>query len=195
MSAEDPAVRLFVALSVPADVREKLAAVQQELRDRLPPKTVRWTRRDNMHLTLRFLGAVASSRVESLQASLASVTDGFGAFQLQGTRLGCFPGLRYPRVLWAWITDGEQRLLRLFEKTAAATSDFAEAPCEQRFTGHVTLGRIKSINRPAANVLAGFVESAVDRRFGEWTASSVHLIRSELSPQGSRYTTLAEFPL
>lgn len=195
MSAEDPTLRLFVALPVPDKVREKLAAVQQDLRDRLPPKSVSWTRPDNVHLTLRFLGAVAGSRLESLKTSLGSAVHGFGSYQLLCTRLGCFPSLRYPRVIWAWVTDSEQRLLQLFEKVAAATKDFAENPPEERFTGHITLGRIKGIKRPAANILAEYVERAVDQKFGEWTANSVHLIRSELSPLGSRYTTLAEFPL
>jgi 2'-5' RNA ligase len=65
----------------------------------------------------------------------------------------------------------------------------------QEFTGHVTLGRIQRFQRADAEILVKAASRAAGQFFGEWTADTVELIRSELSSGGSRYTTLAAIPL
>jgi len=195
MSAGAEKLRLFLALPVPAEIKTSLSAAQDELRRLLPPRTASWTRAENMHLTLRFLGDVNGQRVEALIAGVRSVTTGFGAPPLVAERLGVFPDLRYPRVVWAWVHDEVDRLLELQRRLLAATNEFTSERAEEKFTGHITLARIKQIKRPQAEVIASFLQRAVNRRFGEWTGEHLELVRSELSPDGSRYTCLARFPL
>jgi RNA 2',3'-cyclic 3'-phosphodiesterase len=110
-------------------------------------------------------------------------------------RLGCFPSLRFPRVVWAWVHDADEKLPPLVERLNEAVAPFAARPAEARFTGHVTLARPKRIKRPAAERLAKFVGQAVGRRFGQWRADELELIRSERPDTGSRYTVLAKIPL
>ena len=195
MSAGAEKLRLFLALPVPSEVKAGLSAAQDELRLLLPRRTAGWTRTENMHLTLRFLGDVDGQRVEALIASVSSVMDGFGALPLVAERLGVFPDLRYPRVVWAWVHDEADRLAELQRRMVTATNEFTCERAEEKFTGHITLARIKQIKRPQADVIASFLQSAINRRFGEWTSEHLELIRSELSPDGSRYTCLARFPL
>jgi 2'-5' RNA ligase len=76
-----------------------------------------------------------------------------------------------------------------------AVAGFAEQPAEARFVGHITLARPKLIKRAGAEKLRRFLDEAVAMRFGTWQAEGVELIRSELSAQGSRYTTLDVFRL
>lgn len=193
MSAEK--LRLFLALPIPAEVKASLSAAQEELRRALPPRTASWTRSENMHLTLRFLGDVSRDSVPALVQGLASATANFGEMRLTAERLGCFPDLRFPRVLWTWVHDDAERLAEFQRRVVAATSEFTRERAEDKFTGHITVARIKSIKRPQAEVIASFLKGAVDRRFGIWMADRLELIRSELSPQGSRYTTLKKFLL
>jgi len=148
-----------------------------------------------MHLTLRFLGNVATEHLDELSRRLRVATASFGALHLRCERLGCFPDLRYPRVVWTWVHDTEERLAQLHRCVEAAVGCFAEKPAEAHFVGHVTLARPKQINRADARQLAEFVESAVNRQFGTWECREAELVRSELSPSGSRYTTLDVFPL
>lgn len=187
--------RLFVALAVPEAVKAELARAQRELRELLPPHSAVWTRPDNLHLTLRFLGKVDGVRVVELQERLRDGVAGFGGMNLICERLGCFPDLRFPRVVWAGVHDADSQLLVLARRVNEAVALFAEKPAEKGFSGHITLARPKLIRRPPALKLAEYVEAAVDRRFGQWRASEVELVRSELSPGGSRYTTLAKCPL
>jgi hypothetical protein len=102
MSAGAESFRLFLALPIPAEVKASLSTAQDELRQLLPARTASWTRAENMHLTLRFLGDVDGQRVEALIASVRSATAGFGALPLVSELLGAFPDLRYPRVTSRW---------------------------------------------------------------------------------------------
>jgi 2'-5' RNA ligase len=121
---------------------------------------------------------------------------GFGALELICERLGCFPHPRYPRVVWAWVHDqSDERLAELNRRIDNAVAAFAEQSAEARFVGHITLARPKLIKRDTAEKLKRFLDEAVAMRFGTWPAEGVELIRSELSAQGSRYTTLDVFSL
>ena len=188
-------LRLFLALPVPSEIKSALGTAQNDLRNLLAPRAASWTKPGNMHLTLRFLGDVGSDQTEAMIASITTATTAFGALPLVAERLGAFPDLRYPRVIWAWVHDGGDRLAELHRRVVAATDDFTQECAQEKFTGHITLARVQQINRPQAEIIASFVKSAVNRRFGAWTASHLELIRSELSPGGSRYTCLARFSL
>ena len=191
MSGEAQTQRLFVAITVPEEVKSRITEARDELRAMLPPAVAAWVRPENMHLTLRFLGNVDESKIESLKASLTQVLSGFGAIPLISERLGCFPDLRYPRVVWAWVYDNAERLAQLQRRVAEATDAFTHEPADSRFVGHITLARLRQIKRPQAEIIGAFVNGAVRRMFGKWTGDRVELIRSELAPGGSSYTTLA----
>ena len=195
LSPESKTIRVFVAVQLPGFVRDALRAVQSELMATLPRDSAAWTRPANMHLTLRFLGAVDSTKLSNLSQSLRAAVAGFGPSNLICERLGCFPDLRFPRVVWAWVHDGCERLNELHQRVDAAVASFATKPAEARLVGHVTLARPKQIKRPDAERLAEFVKRAVDREFGRWRCQEVALMQSELLPAGSRYTTLDVFPL
>lgn len=187
LSLEPKVSRLFIAIELPAAVRATLMEVQRELKLFLPRNSTAWTQPENMHLTLRFLGNVASTRIPELAVKLAAAVAGFREFEVACERLGCFPDLRHPRVVWAWVHDAGERLAQLHRQVDEAVKGFAGQPAEERLVGHITLAQPKQISRPAADQLAQFVAHAATRRFGDWRVSSVALIRSQLSPTGANY--------
>lgn len=149
-----------------------------------------------MHLTLRFLGNVAATKVPEISHRLRESLSGFGSMELNCSRLGCFPDSRFPRVVWAQVRDeADARLTLLHRQVNDAVARFAEKPAEGRFVGHITLARPKGIKRADADNLRRFLESQDGIRFGTWRCETVELIQSELSQQGSRYTTLDAFRL
>ena len=145
--------RLFVAVTVPEGVKAKMEEAQAELRRVLPQRSVRWARREQFHLTLRFLGDVEAARVEALAEAIRAACRGFGALHLRAERLGFFPDLRYPRVAWVGVRDEAEQLPRLQQTVEAATEGFTTEEKKERFTGHITLARIKGIKRPEAEAL------------------------------------------
>ncbi len=195
MSTQEQKLRLFVALAVPEEVKTHLVAMQSELRRQLAPLLASWTRPESMHLTLHFLGDVESSRVDALVANLAAALTGFGPLSLAAQRLGCFPDARSPRVLWVSVEDRVDRLTELQRRIVTASAGFGREPAEKTFVGHVTLARARQFNRWQSGILADSVKRAQNLCFGEWRSDQIHLMRSELSPGGSRYSCLASLPL
>jgi 2'-5' RNA ligase len=206
------ALRLFVAISPPEDVKDRIEKVQQQLRGVVPKHIVRWTKREQFHLTLKFLGNVVETRVNELIEALRAAGRGAEALHLRAEKIGFFPGARVPRVLWVGVHDEKDALPRVQKRVETSVENFAVAPGtaavpaasspagrqrsqEKAFTGHITLGRIQQVRRSESEILSKAVNNIADPFFGEWTANHVELIRSELLSGGSRYTTLAEIPL
>ena len=202
-------LRLFVAISPPEEVKDQIEKAQQRLRGALPGNIVRWTKREQFHLTLKFLGNVAETHVNELAEVLRTACQCAGALRLRAERIGFFPGARMPRVLWVGVHDErdllpplqqiiEQRVEHFTAASETPAVPAASSPAgrrrsqEKAFIGHITLGRIERIRRSEAETLAKAASDIADPFFGEWTASHVELIRSELLSGGSRYTTLAE---
>jgi 2'-5' RNA ligase len=187
--------RLFIALAIPDAVKETIEATQAELRRLLPPKAARWTRREQFHLTLRFLGNVAASRVEELVEACRSACQSFSPLYLCAGRIGFFPKAREPRVVWVGISDLDDRLAAMWNAVQSATQPFTSEPPESGFTGHVTLARVNRLTRDQAGHLAASAAKFEQTVFGEWTTGQLELMRSELLPEGARHSVLALFPL
>ena len=101
-------LRLFIALTVPEDVKTEIEKAQAALRRALPEGRVRWTKREQLHLTLKFLGNVDAQRFEPLVDAMRGACQGFGALELRAEGIGFFPDLRLPRVVWAGVRTPRQ---------------------------------------------------------------------------------------
>ena len=195
MSAAATTIRAFLALPIPETVKAEIERAQDELRQALPKPCARWTRREQFHLTLCFLGNVATTRVPELTEAVGAACRGFPALKLRAERIGCFPDTRFPRVVWVWVHDDANQLAALQKAIAQAAEKFAASQLEKDFTGHATIARTHGIKRPHAQILANLAHRMSGRFFGEWTADKVELLRSELSADGARHSVVAIFPL
>lgn len=193
MTNENPAerYRLFIAVAVPDSVKTEIEKVQGKLQSVVPSNCVRWTRREQFHLTLKFLGNVEAPRVEELAEALRQTCKDFPALHVQARRIGFFPGPRRPRVIWVGMEDLRGQLSLLQGAVESISSPFTQEKGEGEFAGHVTLGRVKFTQRPHAEALARMALDLADAVFGEWTVEEVELIRSQLSSEGPAYTTIA----
>ncbi len=186
--------RLFVAITVPEEVRAKILKAQDRLRKLLPEQAARWARPEQFHLTLRFLGQVEAGRIEPLEAALRGACAGFGPLRLIASRIGFFPRPRSPRVVWVGVADEQQVLPAVWSAVQSATNAFTTEAPEDKFVGHITLARIKSIRPREAQAMAAQAEELAEAAFGQWTATGLEIIRSQLSPTGARYSTLKSIP-
>jgi len=197
MADDDSAekLRLFVAIPIPEPVREEMIRVQRELQPLAPPDSVRWTKPDQLHLTLRFLGSVPIHSVAALENSLAGACAGFRPFHLSAKGIGFFPDVHAPRVIWVGIEDGDKILADLQAAVERALSPFAENPVPERFLAHATLGRFQKYRRHRTERLVPRALAHDGHSFGDWQVEGIGLFRSELSPAGARHTSLATFRL
>src|SRR3972149_198825 len=123
LESEDERLRLFVAIDLPEDVRESLGRLQTDLR-RHDLSSLRWTRPEGVHLTLKFLGATPAPWVTATEAALARAVRGIPSFRLTLGAPGTFGGRRGPRVLWV---DVEGELQPLQPLQAAVERELAAA--------------------------------------------------------------------
>jgi 2'-5' RNA ligase len=188
-------LRLFIAIPIPEPVRDEIIRVQREMQPLAPRGAVRWTRPDQFHLTLRFLGDVPVAGLEKLKESVNAVCRSAQPLQMRAEGVGFFPNPHSPRVVWVGMDDQAGLLVDLQKRIETAIRPFTAEPGEKNFSGHATLGRLKNLKPPDARKLAAHAQTVKDRTFGEWTAHEIEIIRSELSPAGARHTTLVVFRL
>ena len=188
-------LRSFIAISIPEPVRDEIIHVQRELQPLAPQGAARWTRPDQFHLTLRFLGDVPAAGLGKLKESVNAVCRSARPLALRAEGIGFFPNPHSPRVVWVGIDDQAGLLVDLQKRIEIVVRPFIAEPGAEHFAGHATLGRLKNLKPPDARKLAAHAQTVKDRTFGEWTADKIEIIRSELSQAGARHTTLATFRL
>ncbi len=188
-------LRLFIAVAVPLDVRKEIERAQGQLRRSAPPGAIRWTRPEQFHVTLKFLGEVPSALVAALEQSVSKVCSNCPAMQLSASCIGFFPSAQRPRVIWAGAGDNRRRLAELYRQMDEAVRPIAPAGKPERFAGHITLGRFKPGRHTAIEKLLERATTLRDRQFGDWLAGEVEIVRSELTSAGAMHTPLASFPL
>ncbi|HEX6989055.1 MAG TPA: RNA 2',3'-cyclic phosphodiesterase [Bacillota bacterium] len=187
----DPSIRCFLAVPVGERVREALARWLRTIRGRLP--NARWVDPQHYHLTIKFFGEQPAAAVERLAAALAGGVAGFGAFEVEITGFGAFPGLDRPRVLWAGVGAGADDLRRLAGIVDAALVG-RDIPADRRdFHPHLTLARFRVPAR--GRDLPPEVLQDLRRPWGRFEIDRVDLMQSRLTPNGAQYSILHSFPL
>ena len=170
-------LRTFVALELPAEVKEAVAALQDR---RLPG--VRWVEPEGVHVTLKFLGPTPEDAVARIGEALARAAAGRGPLRLTTTGIG-----RFPRALWLGLGGDVEGLIALRDAVEREMSPLGWPTDDRPFRAHLTLGRLRS---EAAGVPP--IEAPPALAF---EASEVSLMQSELSPKGARYSRLLAVPL
>ena len=146
-----------------------------------------WVATGNLHLTVKFLGAVAEDRIEAVASALTRALA--GAFDAQVEGLGAFPSATRPRVVWAGVTAKAGTMGDLAGRVDDALAALGFSREVRPFSPHITLGRVRLPGRIPA--LTEALRGAASRGFGGLRVVRVSLMRSELSPRGARYTELA----
>jgi len=103
-------VRAFVAIDVPGELLREIRVLQARLERELPKNAVRWTAAEQIHLTLKFLGNIASADLDKLEAALAAICQCAKPFRLRAKALAGFPNPARPRVFWLGLEDELQPL-------------------------------------------------------------------------------------
>jgi 2'-5' RNA ligase len=180
-----------VAILLPDALRAALAAEIERLGSRA--RGVGWVAPENLHLTLKFLGGIEPPRVERVAAALQATAAAAAPFELALRGVGAFPSPARPRVIWAGVHAGADTVAALAARVDDALGPLDFPRDERPFSAHVTLGRRREPRRDPA--LAEALAAGAERDFGRFRVEQVTLMRSDLSPNGARYTALAAWPL
>ncbi len=183
-------MRLFVAVPFPAGVKNELGKLidnWQREKDK-----VGWVKKENLHLTLKFLGETPVEKLEALKTNLSSNLKTPSAFTLSLSGAGAFPNLNRARVIWIGVSEGKEKLAELAQKVEEATRPLGFPAEEREFSAHLTVGRVKN-NRLSERLLTKVRACTFEVK--GIIVSEVVLYQSELAPGGSSYTPLVRFEL
>jgi len=197
------AVRTFIAIELPQEVREYLESRQTDLAN--AGGDVKWVRPDDIHLTLVFLGNVPVEEIAAVAAAVRGAAASMGPIRLQAGGAGCFPPHGRPRVVWIGIEEPTGALARLQSAVAEATERFAEKPERREYKAHLTVGRVRgpassrcvgTTPRQAggAEELSEAVAALADAEGPEFEAAEVVIFESVLAREGPMYMPLARVP-
>jgi 2'-5' RNA ligase len=179
-----PTERLFISLPLPPAVREALATLAQ------PLSGITWTRPEQLHVTLRFLGDVPVETIEPITTRLADVRVAPFILPLEG--VGSFPPHSPPRVLWLGTGSGHPRLFQLRQRVDDALLATGLPLDVRSFVPHVTLARV---TEKAAATAVHWLHAQRDASAPPFQVEAFDLCASELRPGGAVHTLKQRFPL
>jgi 2'-5' RNA ligase len=151
---------------------------------------VNWTRPEQLHVTMRFIGDTPETKLDSVLARLATVQ--VASFLLPVEGVGTFPPNRPPRVVWAGTGSGHPRLFQLRQRLDDALLATGLPVDVKTFHPHITLARCHDEPDPA---LTKWLKRHRDFAAPPFRVESFDLYSSELKPTGAVHTLLRKFPL
>ena len=178
-------MRCFFAISLPRPILDYLAGLSYEWQAQNQDIQLKWVEKENLHLTLQFLGDVELNRINEINKALREKIH-FTPFVLSLGGLGVFPNLRTPHLLKCGLIDQQKELIHIHKQISRVVMDSDIAIDDKPFSSHITLGRMKFCpNGVKINNLT--VEKL------NFTVNVFQLGESTLTPEGPIYNTLYQY--
>ena len=174
--------RLFVATELTDSVKDVLSRLQTGL------KGAKWVSRENLHLTIRFLGEVSENEVEDIDAALRKVR--CKPFSLEFHGLGVFSSGERVRSLWIGISS-KVDIVYLKKRVDGTLFRVGVRPDVRRYVPHVTLARL----RGRQQTLAHYFENVDPQTKVAIDVKALTLFSSYLRRNGAVYSPVSRYPL
>ncbi len=186
-----PVIRIFFAIDLPPIAKEKLSRYISMLKKKSKSNAIRWTKPENLHITLQFLAEVRSEHLSQLIERVRAELE--GSIKRSTLTLGTihlFPSPYRPRVIVLEMVP-QDHLAKLAELIGRGIKASNYAIETRPFRGHLTLGRIKQ----PQDINLSFLSEAALPEVENIDMNEVILFRSEPLPEGSKYTVIERMGL
>lgn len=174
--------RLYVAIELPDEIVDQIERLCVGLPD------VRWIDRDDLHLTLRFIGEVDHPTYEEVGEALADIMGQPFDIRLEG--IGHFPPRGEPTALWIGVSPSEQ-LQALKRRVDRTLAELGVGPDKGRYAPHVTIARVRGIL--PENRLGSFLHRLSLYRSEPFPVTGFTLYSSTLRPDGALHVPEATY--
>ena len=182
--------RMFIAVGINDAVRMALTRMQRRLA--LAQGHVGWTKPENIHCTLLFLGDVPTAEIPAVADAVTAAAADCKRCVVEIAGLGCFGSSRVPRVIWAGVCPAAP-LIEMYQQVCRRLPQVGDAAARAKeFHPHLTIGRVRSA-RNAESLTAAIARNA-DTVFGALEITEICLMESQLRPDGPVYTLRHKAP-
>ena len=188
-------VRSFIAIELPDELKLGLAQLEAQLKVSKQP-WVKWVDSNSIHLTLKFLGNIATDRISQITWAMEEAAQGISPFHLEVSDLGVFPNLRRVQVVWVGISGEMDKLSQLQQHLESNLARLGFAPESRPFTPHLTLARLR--DRASLDERQRFGQLIASTRFeAAYTiiVEAISLMRSQLTREGAIYSRISSVKL
>ena len=184
-------IRTFIAIELPDHIIESFIEIQNSLKSQR--FKIRWSKPENIHLTLKFLGNIQHDDVEKIINVMNESFIRFTPISIAAKGTGAFPGLARPRIVWVGIGDGKKELACLQDTLSENLEKIGFPKDDRPFKGHLTIGRVKS--RPDPEKFIRTMQEFRNFKSESFIADKIIFFKSDLKSTGPVYTRLASVPL
>lgn len=196
MSAEtvEEAIRVFAAIRPSQAILDPLQEWWDTARKWLPKSDWRPMPVENWHVTLAFYGELAVDALPGLRARLAEIAVETTPFEIEIRGFGVFPNTDQARIFWAGaFGEPADTLAGLAHRCLhAVESGFKNDPrkAPKTYRGHISLARARGRRKVDLSAFVKHPPPDLKER-----VDAITLYRSDLTPEGSRYTPIERFLL
>ncbi len=194
-------MRAFVAIDIAETVQSALVEAAEAIAQ--TTRGIRWVTKENLHLTLKFLGKIDPSHLRGATKMLQEAAARVEPFRIGVQGIGTLPRGSRPRIVYAGIASCS-RLLELAKIVDPAFEGLGILPDSRPFHAHITLGRLRTEKRRSGGPkmrpedraeLIRKIQGFAGVEFGTVTVDRIVLYESRLDPNGPKYTARALAPL
>lgn len=188
-------VRCFIAIELPDEVKAELSHLQAQLKAGEPPG-VKWVDPNGVHLTLKFLGNVATGRIDQITQAIEAAARGMSPFDLEVKGVGVFPNLRRVQIVWVGIGGEVDKLGQLQQHIESNLARLGFATEKRAFTPHLTLARLRDWVSPDDRQRFGqFIASTKLGEGYSFKVDAISLMKSQLTREGAIYSQISSVKL
>ncbi len=179
-------IRTFICFELADSIKKELAALQSALS--AISRSVRWSKPDGIHLTLKFLGDVDESMLDDIDNAVKSAAEGIEPFLIEIAGVGAFPNFKRPAVYWVGIEESSGALLKMQQNIENELQKMGFAKERRTFSPHLTIGRVKS--QEGLKEINKTLQQAQLPRM-TLIANEIIVMKSVLQPGGAHHTPLS----
>ena len=184
-------MRVFIALLIEEDLREKARRAQEQLKKQLSGASISWVASQNFHFTLVFLDEQSPDAVEKIGLALEAAAARLKGFEAKVGGWGAFPNLVRPKTLWIGVESSNDLLEEIYNVVELCLQPIGFKGEERGFHAHLTIGRVKG----HVGDIAKAFETVDAHSLGIIKVSALSLMQSTLQPQGAEYTEIKRFEI
>ncbi|RJP29779.1 MAG: RNA 2',3'-cyclic phosphodiesterase [Candidatus Omnitrophota bacterium] len=182
-------MRAFIAAQLPPAIKECLSETQNQLKT--SGADVKWVEKENIHLTLKFLGNIDQDSTPPIKEVLNSTAKEFIDFTFRISNIGAFPGLDHPRVIYAGIDEGADKIKELIISLENKLLKIGIPKEDKDPVPHITIGRVRSFHNISSlkKQITGInpQQKAIIQKIA---LKEIFLFKSELSSAGPLYEAI-----
>ncbi|MCD7781137.1 MAG: RNA 2',3'-cyclic phosphodiesterase [Methanosphaera sp.] len=184
-------MRVFLAIDIENYLKNDILETQEILKS-TDSARIKLVEEDNIHLTMKFFGDVTDTKLEEIMDTIDYVKDEYDPYNMKLSRVGAFPNIKRPRVIWIGCHDKEKMTSDLMQNLDFNFEKIG-FDLERSYTPHITIGRVKQTYDD--NRLRELLKDIESTYYGDMEVHKLTLKSSELTPNGPIYDTIEEFSL